>query len=1228
MHHLTQRVAWHDNKWNGSVCQSPSENTYCLALDRIRIERKDDEEVYSQGVAWCNLTYDELPPCKAESGGFMNEKEWSRRFVHPYRDGNKTQETHGHLKPKVFKVPPFSTFAVPFACMLRENQKSIEASQPNALPLDSPPPFSSPWVFGHARQEALLELTFKKIIKDKSLVFFYTKEGHPLGDDIKRLVVGVGTINYLGKTERYDTDKKSTYPLWDRLFSHSITPAGSDGFLLPYHDYLESTGDHEEDARRKKLLEEIAVVPESSHMREFSYASEIAGPDVALSTLIRCLEAVRKIREHGIAKGPWKKRELWLNRQIEKTWKERGAFPGVGPALEALGFPLGTTLCMELLSSGTITSEDNPWEKLEELFCGKLSPPDPSYKDALEAFSNTWIELSEERRSLLNLLSRFNLTASQASRWFNTKGNRGYAARRIVSDAEIIANPYLIAELDLGDGKEPPITVGVIDRGMLPDDTIRVRHPVPQKSAIKSSGDAKRIRAVLVSVLYQAAEQGDTLLSINETLQRVERLDLARDCPVNPDWINANKSALQGVIEIIEILPKLPEGQSLAALQLTEFKSCEEFLRKILTARGGRALPSLSVNWEELIKKAIKESKNIFDESNPRHLSALKEQTEALERITSRKVSVLIGKAGTGKTSVLGGLLRCDKLKADGILLLAPTGKARVRLGQATGATAMTIAQFLYSLKRFDGVRQRPLLGGKEVYRKEKTVVIDECSMLTLLDFSAVFNALDLGHVERIILVGDPNQLPPIGVGRPFADFVGHLDLAGESDDGKQKKLSVALARLTVEVRATAGAPSDALRLASWFTREPQVVDADRVLSDLDIGNLFNDLEICYWKTADELYQKFEEQFTKHLGVVDVGTFNSALGLDDKGWVSFANPAGSENFQILSPVRMHPYGIYAINRWVQSKFRHAELEKGRKPWGLALGDEEIVIRDKVIQIRNHSCDAYDWKTYETKEGYLANGEIGIVARDKNKYLSVAFAGRPNKTFSYQKKDFSKGSGPLELAYALTIHKAQGSDFKKVFVVLPKASPLISRELLYTALTRSKEQLVLMIEGDDASALYGLTRPEKSETARRNSNLFDTEGAVREESDVIPYAEHLIHRTEKGHMVRSKSELVVSNMLFKEEMDYYYERVIEGTSRSGKLRPDFTFIDAAGDPIILEHLGMLVRDDYRRAWGWKKKWYEDNGFILGENLFTTEDDQKGGLDSDQVKKVVLEIKALI
>ena len=94
-----------------------------------------------------------------------------------------------------------------------------------------------------------------------------------------------------------------------------------------------------------------------------------------------------------------------------------------------------------------------------------------------------------------------------------------------------------------------------------------------------------------------------------------------------------------------------------------------------------------------------------------------------------------------------------------------------MRLAKAAGGNAMTVAQFLYRLGRYDGKRQRVRFTG-DTYAAERTVVIDECSMLTLDDLYAVLKALDLAHVQRIILVGDPHQLPPIGVGRPFADFI------------------------------------------------------------------------------------------------------------------------------------------------------------------------------------------------------------------------------------------------------------------------------------------------------------------------------------------------------------------------------------------------------------------------------------------------------------------------
>lgn len=345
--HLTIRVAWHDNRWNGTVCDKPSRNSFCVALDRIRKERNEATEELVAGQAWNELKPDQMPICIAESGGFMCAHEWVRRFDHPYQNNKKAQATHGHLQPTRITVPAYSTFAVPFWWMNNDHQQEIEESLPEPLPLDEAAPFQTPWVFGHARQEALLNLMFRQIQDEQSLVFFYCKEGNPLGDKIRRLVVGAGRVVKVGTLLRYESSKQTTYPLWDRVIRHSIRPDGDEGFLLPYHNYLEPTGDIDEDTRRFSLLEEIAVAVVPQYMDDFSYGAGLAGPDASLSTLVRCLEAIRKIMEHGIAEGPWKRREEWVNQQITAVWKDRGAFPGLGSALEAIGMRLGTAMAQE-----------------------------------------------------------------------------------------------------------------------------------------------------------------------------------------------------------------------------------------------------------------------------------------------------------------------------------------------------------------------------------------------------------------------------------------------------------------------------------------------------------------------------------------------------------------------------------------------------------------------------------------------------------------------------------------------------------------------------------------------------------------------------------------------------------------------------------------------------------------------------------------------------------------
>jgi AAA domain len=607
---------------------------------------------------------------------------------------------------------------------------------------------------------------------------------------------------------------------------------------------------------------------------------------------MRCLDAVRLILAHGIARGPWDLREQWLNDQIASTWRDRGEFPGVGSALEALGLRIGTSLIVDLMRAGQIRPDSDPWPIVDAILRGTQPAPSPSYESYLAPLRPVWANLSEERRNLIYLLARFDLTPEQARRWYEPS-ERAKISLSPCSDGEILANPYRIAEADTGDDTSPAIPLETIDRGLFPDDAVAtMRNPPPTRTPFEDRNDIRRIRGALVTLLRTAREAGDTLLSTEDAVERLRKLPIAhppRD--VGVDWLAAYRDQLAGVVAAFDIASDDREDRSVSVVQLADLREREEFVRRVLQARAAAPLESLRADWQALLAEAIGDA---YRPRNERHLDALEEQAAALECITTRKLSVLTGHAGTGKTSVIGALLRCQTLSDDGILLLAPTGKARVRLEQTAGGSAerrhiraQTIAQFLNGLDRYDPDRQRVLFTGAASYKLARTVVIDEASMLTLDELAALLLALDLAHTQRIILVGDPNQLPPIGVGRPFVDLLVYLEtLAGRVEAGDTSAATGAagaLGRLTVEVRTRSGdAPSDALRLASWFTRDPQTVNADRVFDQIAAGARLNDLDISFWKTPNDLHERLLEKFQAYLGLehpADTIGFDRALGV-------------------------------------------------------------------------------------------------------------------------------------------------------------------------------------------------------------------------------------------------------------------------------------------------------------------------------------------------------------
>ena len=200
----------------------------------------------------------------------------------------------------------------------------------------------------------------------------------------------------------------------------------------------------------------------------------------------------------------------------------------------------------------------------------------------------------------------------------------------------------------------------------------------------------------------------------------------------------------------------------------------------------------------------------------------------------------------------------------------------------------------------------------------------------------------------------------------------------------------------------------------------------------------------------------------------DYNGFNKSLGaIYDGKWPEYS-AEGIENWQILSPVRNRTHGVMEINRLIHKQFRGGLIYSCRKGGKSSkpLGNEEIIIGDKVINISNH----FRWHSAvedfnDRDQGYLANGEIGVVSRSSRKYgVNVQFSTQKDYFVGFPGSEFSEESSTfLELAYALTVHKAQGSDFEKVFLVIPNDCNFISKELIYTALTRHKESVIILYE---------------------------------------------------------------------------------------------------------------------------------------------------------------------
>jgi hypothetical protein len=1192
--HLSTRLVWHDRAWDGHVCDYPSKNAYCIVQEHIRDAREDNKENKAAGVPLAELKTWQ-PPCSRDPIAFS-----ARGYTITHNDPLEFRQL-----PSVKEdIPPYSVCPSPYRWLREESFRSICEDEKLDIRNSDTKDKEFGWVFEPDRQIELLRHFWGKLEKSKSLLFLYCNHGNPLDESLNRILLGVSRISQIGPQLFFGKKLPKfpdQYPIWSRCITHDFE---NQGFRLPYHEYLKAGIDP------KNI---ICLVPEGA-LLNFSYVAEHVGDDMAVGALERLLQSVQAVKDENKVSGDWDRHLLWLNDVLSEVWQNRGPFPGIGSVLQYLGCESGTAFQREVLVP-LLNKGDDAWEYVKAILESRRKCEQQRYTKALKEAGERWMAYKEPRRRLLSMLVRLELTPQQVERVANPdkRSNSGISA----TDEQLVANPYLLSEMDQSDGESDVIVLETVDRAMRPEGSAA---RFIDKADICVRDDPRRVRGVAVAVLQGAAQQGDTLLPFAETINRViKRFPERRMCSPDKDLVQGQATFYQETLDFR--VDGNPPTMALKWLSELEREVSSRLPRR---TKAQNPAPKAGWSWETLLLDEFgkKSGSKLPPEVEER---ARKEKAEALAKLYEGRFSVLCGRAGTGKTSVLKVFLKGLE-ELDGkrpILLLAPTGKARVRLmdrakrDDGSARDAYTIHQFLMRHKWLAPENFALKLHGGEQHGAP-TVIIDEASMIPMDLLGVLFRALDLNKVNRLILVGDPNQLPPIGPGRPLVDIIAWL----EADPERTKCLATLMERARHEDH-----DSQALQLADGYLRDETSPGDDDMLSRVAREDVGGDLEVRYWRDATQLEEQLAAAMRKHLHLIDGQkpylSFNASIGLPEDP--DKHDPVQAERWQILSPVRNHLFGTTEINRKIQEKYRGGMLTMAKNPWSKVLkpfGEQKIVWTDKVMQSINRRKTAYP-KGQDWALDYVANGEIGLVVQTskgngKADSIKVQFSTQPTSSYWYSRPDVD---GQLELAYALTVHKSQGSDFDTVFFILPKSASTLSRELLYTGLTRFRRKMVLLLERD-TTVLEKLRSPQCSDTLLRNTNMFVL--AVRPESVDRYYAAHLIHRTRpsaqhpQGILVRSKSEVIVADILTSLGISFEYELKLPSTDDPTDFKlPDFT-ASYEGDTFYWEHLGMLSVPSYREAWDRKQQWYEDNGYLA--RIITSEDGADGSIDAAIIERI--------